>query len=200
MGIVPWTSCYRKTLKAAYVKHISANIPYTHDLVKIAEKAKLELTELQKNLLDEITTFNIKARYPDFKGRFYKKATRKFTERYIVKIKELRKWLIQKSKHNLQKIKAYIKVLEENDFDIWRLYLFGSYAKHRFNKESDIDLAIFLNRNDIDGFEEDAQFVRLRRKVDMRTSLILSLRQILTKRTLSLERLSQWVKESYKEG
>ncbi|MEK6651386.1 MAG: HEPN domain-containing protein [Nitrospirota bacterium] len=87
-----------KTLKAAYVKHISANIPYTHDLVKIAEKAKLELTELQKNLLDEITTFNIKARYPDFKGRFYKKATRKFTERYIVKIKELRKWLIQKIK------------------------------------------------------------------------------------------------------
>lgn len=67
-----------------------------------------------------------------------------------------------------KKIKAYIKVLEENGFDIWRLYLFGSYAKHRFNRESDIDLAIFLNRNDIDGFEEDAQFMRLRRKVDMR--------------------------------
>jgi len=52
--------------------------------------------EEQKNLLDEVTTFNIRTRYPDFKGRFYKKATRKFTEKYISEIKGFRKWLIKK--------------------------------------------------------------------------------------------------------
>lgn len=60
--------------------------------------AKLQLTEAQKDLLDEVTTFNIKARYPDYKGRFYKKATKRFTENYILKIKEFRRWLIKRIK------------------------------------------------------------------------------------------------------
>ncbi len=54
-----------KLLKAIYVKHVSADIPFTHDLFQIAEKSKLPLTEEQRNFLDEVTTFNIKARYPD---------------------------------------------------------------------------------------------------------------------------------------
>ncbi|MBI3600748.1 MAG: HEPN domain-containing protein [Nitrospinae bacterium] len=87
-----------KLLKAVYVKNIDTNIPYTHDLVKIADKAELLLTDKQKDLLDEITTFNIKARYPDYKGRFYKKITKRFAENYIVKIKELRQWLIKEIK------------------------------------------------------------------------------------------------------
>ncbi|MBM4145016.1 MAG: HEPN domain-containing protein [Nitrospira sp.] len=56
------------------------------------------LTEEQKDFLDEVTTFNIKARYPDYKGRFYKKATKKFTEHYIKEIKEFRKCLIKNIK------------------------------------------------------------------------------------------------------
>lgn len=87
-----------KLLKAVYVKHVNTNVPYSHDLIKIAAKAKLELTEDQKNFLDEITAFNIRSRYPDFKGSFYKKATKKFTEKYISGIKEFRKWLIKKIK------------------------------------------------------------------------------------------------------
>lgn len=87
-----------KLLKAIHVKNVDTNIPYTHDLTKIAVKAGLQLTEEQKDLLDAVTTFNIKARYPDYKGRFYKKATKKFTESYIREIKELRQWLIKKIK------------------------------------------------------------------------------------------------------
>ncbi|MGR3176204.1 MAG: HEPN domain-containing protein [Candidatus Scalindua sp.] len=87
-----------KLLKAIYAKEVDTNIPYTHDLTKIAEMAKLPLTEVQKDLLDEVTTFNIKTRYPDYKGRFYKKATKRFTENYILKIKEFRRWLIKKIK------------------------------------------------------------------------------------------------------
>ena len=54
------------------------------------------LTEEQKDLLDEVTTFNIKARYPDYKGRFYKKATKRFAEGYVSKIKGFKKNLKKK--------------------------------------------------------------------------------------------------------
>lgn len=87
-----------KLLKAYLVKYGSSEIPYIHDLVKIAEKADILLTERQKDFLDEVTTFNIKARYPDYKNRFYGKATKEFTKRYIIKIKEFRQWLLKKIK------------------------------------------------------------------------------------------------------
>jgi len=67
-----------------------------------------------------------------------------------------------------RKIHRYIKLLRENGIDIWRLYLFGSYATGRFNRDSDIDLAIFFDKDDIDGFIEDVQLMHLRRKVDLR--------------------------------
>ena len=87
-----------KLLKAVYVNNIDTNVPYIHNLTKIAEEARLELSEKQKDFLAEVTTFNIKVRYPDYKGRFYKKASKKFTEHYIKEIKEFRKWLIKKIK------------------------------------------------------------------------------------------------------
>ncbi|MBI5755739.1 MAG: HEPN domain-containing protein [Nitrospirae bacterium] len=87
-----------KLLKAIYVKKVDVNIPYTHDLAKLSEKAGLLLTEEQKDLMDEVTTFNIKARYPDYKGRFYKKATKSFAVGYISKIKDFRRWLKKRVK------------------------------------------------------------------------------------------------------
>lgn len=82
-----------KLLKAYYVRHTGIDVPYTHDLTKIAEMGKLSLSEDQKDFLDEVTTFNIKARYPDYKNRFAKKATKEFAEKYMEKIKEFRLWL-----------------------------------------------------------------------------------------------------------
>lgn len=51
-----------KLLKAYYVKNIDTNVPRIHDLLKIAEKANLGLSEEQKDFPDEVTTFNRKAR------------------------------------------------------------------------------------------------------------------------------------------
>ncbi|MDH7553298.1 MAG: hypothetical protein QHH74_06560 [Spirochaetota bacterium] len=45
-------------------------------------------------MLDFVTTFNINARYPDYKQEFYRKCTMKFTQDAINKIKELRQWLL----------------------------------------------------------------------------------------------------------
>lgn len=55
----------------------------------------------------------------------------------------------------LEKIKEYVAVLRENGVEVWRLYLFGSYASGAAAAHSDIDLAGFLNKGDIDGFRED---------------------------------------------
>lgn len=62
----------------------------------------------------------------------------------------------------------YIQILRENRIDIWRLYLFGSHASDTAREDSDIDLAIFLDRDEIDGFDEDVQLLRFSRNIDLR--------------------------------
>ena len=52
-------------MKALFVKINGKNIavPKFHDLLPLANKAKLVLTEYQQNILDEITSFNINTIY-----------------------------------------------------------------------------------------------------------------------------------------
>jgi len=87
-----------KIFKAIYVKNVDDNVLFIHDLVRIAEKAKLGLTQEQKDILDTLTLFNIKARYPDYKKEFYKKCTKGFTENQIKKIRKIKVWLKKKIK------------------------------------------------------------------------------------------------------
>lgn len=68
----------------------------------------------------------------------------------------------------LKKIQEYAAVLRENGINVWRVYLFGSYASGAAAGQSDIDLAVFLNKADIDSFREDLKLMRLRRSVDLR--------------------------------
>lgn len=82
-----------KLLKAYYARNNDDHPPLSHNLVRLAEKAKLELDEEQKDLLVTITTFNIRARYDDYKSEFYKTCTKEFTEFWIGKIKGFRKWV-----------------------------------------------------------------------------------------------------------
>ena len=84
-----------KLIKAYYVKTVADNPPRTHNLLQLAEKTNLSLSEEQKDDLLLITTFNLNARYPDYKQKFYKKCTKEYTETNIKKIKGLRTWLIK---------------------------------------------------------------------------------------------------------
>ena len=68
-----------KILKGCYVKHKGDFPPRTHDLVKLAIMAGLELEEETLEFLDTVNTFNISTRYPDEKFRFYNLCTREFT-------------------------------------------------------------------------------------------------------------------------
>jgi len=65
-------------------------------------------------------------------------------------------------------VKQYIQTLRDNQIAVWRLYLFGSRARGTAQMESDIDLAVFWDLDEIDGFDEDVQLMRLTRNVDLR--------------------------------
>jgi len=67
-----------------------------------------------------------------------------------------------------QKIREYAQTLERNNIPVWRLYLYGSYAKNTYGPDSDIDLAVFLDRDEIDGFDEDVLLRKLRWDIDLR--------------------------------
>ena len=81
-----------KLLKAWYVQNISNTPPFVHDLVRLAEKGALSLDEDQMDLLDTISTFNIRARYDDYKMEFQRKCTQEFTAQWLNTIKEFREW------------------------------------------------------------------------------------------------------------
>lgn len=82
-----------KLLKALYVKINNQHAPYTHNLYRLAEKCKINITQEHSDWLDEITSFNINARYNDFKREFYNKCTKSFTNEWIEKIKILKLWI-----------------------------------------------------------------------------------------------------------
>ena len=84
-----------KLLKALCIKNSveSENPPKTHDLLVLSERAGLNLSEERKDIFDMITTFNINARYPDYKKSFYLKCTKDFTEKNINHIQEVREWI-----------------------------------------------------------------------------------------------------------
>ena len=62
-----------KLLKAVIVKQTNNAAPFTHDLSRLAEATTLNFTNEQLDWLDTITTFNINARYNDYKKNYPKK-------------------------------------------------------------------------------------------------------------------------------
>lgn len=88
-----------KLLKAYYLKISGGDVPRTHDLLKLAVTAGMEINETMKDNLQYITLFNIETRYEEYKREFHKKCTRKFAHDSITKIKGIRKWLKEKLKN-----------------------------------------------------------------------------------------------------
>jgi HEPN domain-containing protein len=85
-----------KLLKACVVKKTNNIAPLTHDLSRLAGITTFRFSEEQLDWLDAITTFNINARYDDYKQAFYKKCTPEFTSHWLEKIKTLQQWIKEK--------------------------------------------------------------------------------------------------------
>lgn len=82
-----------KLLKAYFVKVKNIHPPFIHNLLRLAEKADMKLKNEQKIILASLTTFNINARYDDYKQSFYKKCTPDYTKIWIKNIKICREWI-----------------------------------------------------------------------------------------------------------
>ncbi len=72
-----------KILKAIYVSTKQESALPVHDLVRLAQKAQLDLNNKIISQLAEVSTFNVAARYDDYKFQFYKKATKDYAQRWL---------------------------------------------------------------------------------------------------------------------
>lgn len=82
-----------KLLKALYVKRFREHAPFTHNLYRLGELIGLEMSDEYSDWFDEITSFNLNARYDDYKKEFYKLCTPEYTQAWIEKIKTIRTWI-----------------------------------------------------------------------------------------------------------
>ena len=82
-----------KLLKGLIIKLTNQTPPPIHDLKKLAKVAKIPLTHQKITQLDEISSFNIEARYDSYKLDFYRKADKSYTTKWLKIINQLFKWL-----------------------------------------------------------------------------------------------------------
>lgn len=84
-----------KLLKAIYAK-LNKESPYPpkiHNLNILAERCNIELDERKTKILMTCNSFNISARYEDYKNEFYERCTEEYTSEQIKNIEEVRIWL-----------------------------------------------------------------------------------------------------------
>lgn len=64
-------------------------------------------------------------------------------------------------------VKKYISHLKDNQFNIQKAYIFGSYVKGKYHEDSDIDLAIVMNDLS-NSFLTQVELMKISRKFDAR--------------------------------
>jgi HEPN domain-containing protein len=67
--------------------------PFIYNLVRIADKARLDFDEETRKSLQELTTFNIKARYEIIKDAFHKRATKSYAQKWLKRTEDILKLL-----------------------------------------------------------------------------------------------------------
>ena len=84
-----------KLLKGLYAKNNLDNpiAPKIHNLILLSQKANLEVPTEIREKIQTINTFNISARYDDYKKSFDAKCTDDYTKEQVKNIEEVRKWL-----------------------------------------------------------------------------------------------------------
>lgn len=83
-------------LKGIYVKQKNTQAPYTHDLSFLNQGIESGLSKKEDKFLDEVNGFNIRARYPDAKLKFYKECNENFSENKLKEIEIIYKKLWKK--------------------------------------------------------------------------------------------------------
>lgn len=87
-----------KLIKAFHIKNNDDSPLYVHNLVLLAQKAGLKLTDQEGEDLKEISTFNITARYDSYKRDFYNRATPEYAQKWFGVADKFRQLLLGKLK------------------------------------------------------------------------------------------------------
>ncbi len=84
-----------KLLKGLYAKNNVDDpiAPKIHNLILLSQKANLEVPTEIREKIQTINTFNISARYDDYKRTFDEKCTDDYTDEQVKNVEEVRKWL-----------------------------------------------------------------------------------------------------------
>lgn len=84
-----------KLLKGLYARNNPENpiAPKIHNLILLSQKANLEIPNEIREKIQVINTFNISARYDDYKRSFQVKCTDEYTSEQVKNIEEVQKWL-----------------------------------------------------------------------------------------------------------
>lgn len=84
-----------KLLKGLYAKNNPENpiAPKIHNLILLSQRANLEVPTEIREKIQTINTFNISARYDDYKKSFDIKCTDDYTSKQVKNIEEVQKWL-----------------------------------------------------------------------------------------------------------
>ena len=89
-----------KALKATIAYVTSEIPPKIHNLINLSDHAGVfdDLSESQRNLLNELNPLNIEARYPEYKERIAQTLTAEITARLFQETEEFLCWIKQKLK------------------------------------------------------------------------------------------------------
>lgn len=79
-----------KSLKAIVVKITQEFAPKSHNLIYLAEKSKIELSEKQLEFFGILMKYQLEGRYPGYSPRI---PLKKEIENYLLKTKESLEWL-----------------------------------------------------------------------------------------------------------
>lgn len=92
-------------------------------------------------------------------------------------------------------VKSYGNILKKNNFTYSKIYLFGSYAKGKADKNSDIDVAVVAEGSGVSGWLKKMKLWQLARRIDTRIEPIL-----LSSKEFSKNKASQMAVEVKKTG
>jgi len=75
---------------------------------------------------------------------------------------------VNKLNEIINTVKIIIGVLKDNDYHVKKTYLYGSYAKGKYHKDSDIDILIVSDDFTGNRFRDSLKLMRICQKIDSR--------------------------------
>ena len=84
-----------KTIKSYWCAKKPDDVPYIHNLLKLAQSCGLvsKMSQQQLKFLAELMPMNIEARYPSYKDELAKKLTPEYCRILINRTKEMKLWI-----------------------------------------------------------------------------------------------------------